>query len=695
VSDANPDGSDLEADLIRSLAQSRPDLIDLAALTTLAIHTEPFLLRRLRTHFLPTTDASLEADLAFSDLVTSQGAFAEIDPAFLPALRTHLVTHRPSWISKARDLISAAHKDLSHALQVEEELIFLAVCQPPDWESKASELLARAAKAAESRPEIVQWALRSTQELPSQIRRTDGFWLLADRTGHAAGERPALGPMPARNFRSLANILALAPRQIDAGAKRDNGDLIITIPPAQAEYVFAVPETLPVTLEVDTQSKTEQIALDITANTATSRIDDVGYEPVQIRTLDGNNYVVPKKEAPSSGERVFENSRDRHLFGPGPKWILSLDGGGIRAALTVAFLERIEKLLTDRDGSDVRLCDYFDLIGGTSTGAILAAALALGFKVEQVKDLFIRLAPSAFKGSLWRIPILQAKFDASGLRQQIELVVGDRTLASSDLLTGLCVVTKRIDTGTPWFAINNPRSPFWSSTSATRPEVDHNVFIGADKLRLAKVLRASTAAPHFFDPETIQLTEEGPAAVFVDGGVTPHNNPAMALFQIATARAQGLSWRRGPQNLGIISLGTGSYRPRLSYQNLGFARFTKLAFHSLISVMNDLEVLVLTQMQHLGECPSPWVINSEVGTLADVAPPGGKMFRFLRYDVRLEKDWLARELNVTVDDDMLERLRGMDDPSLVDKLYEIGSVAAEKQIKSDHFNDRLTRVLDS
>ena len=41
---------------------------------------------------------------------------------------------------------------------------------------------------------------------------------------------------------------------------------------------------------------------------------------------------------------TFDNSRDRHLFGPGPKRILALDGGGVRGALTVAFLERIETL---------------------------------------------------------------------------------------------------------------------------------------------------------------------------------------------------------------------------------------------------------------------------------------------------------------------------------------------------------------
>ena len=68
-------------------------------------------------------------------------------------------------------------------------------------------------------------------------------------------------------------------------------------------------------------------------------------------------------------------------------------------------------------------------------------------------------------------------------------------------------------------------------------------------------------------------------------------------------------------------------------------------------------------------------------------PPGGKLFRFLRYDVRLEKEWLARELNFQADDDLIERLRGMDDPTLVDRLYEIGSLAAEKQVKAEHLFD--------
>ena len=409
---------------------------------------------------------------------------------------------------------------------------------------------------------------------------------------------------------------------------------------------------------------------------------------------------------------TFENSRDRHLFGPGPKRILALDGGGVRGALTVAFLERIEALLSERDGKDILLGDYFDLVGGTSTGAVIAGALALGHRTAEVKNFYLKLGPFAFKRQRWRIPLLQAKFDARGLRHQIEAVVGDRVLQSTDLITGFCIITKRMDTGSPWIISNNPRAPYWESSAGD---------IGNKDYPLVNLVRASTAAPHFFDPELLPISRNEPLlpdalskplnvpwparavqallrrlgfgpqpnidstyGLFVDGGVTPHNNPSLALFQMATLSPFKIKWPTGPDRLTVVSVGTGTYRPRLSYKSLGFARFTKLAFHALISLMTDAEMLVLALMQWMGECPAPWQINSEVGTLASDLPPGGKMFRFLRYDVRLEKDWLARELNYNVSDDTIVRLRGMDDPAAVQELYEIGRRAAEKQVKLEH-----------
>lgn len=402
--------------------------------------------------------------------------------------------------------------------------------------------------------------------------------------------------------------------------------------------------------------------------------------------------------------------RDRHLFGGGPKRLLSLDGGGIRGAISVAFLGRIEDILSRQQQTDVRLADYFDFIGGTSTGAIIAGALALGYRTEQVKEFYIRLAPYAFKREFWRVPILQSKFGARGLRDQIEAVIGERKLSSPDILTGLGVVTKRIDTGSPWVITNNPRSPYWN---------DADDYIGNKHYKLATLVRASTAAPHFFEPELIPIVESDRSPVspavsaalgrirsglgrlglgqkkpaldpknfglFVDGGVSPYNNPSLMLFQIVTLKAFGICWPLGPEKLTVVSIGTGTHRPRLSLDSLGIGRTPKLAFHALMSLIKDAELATLAQMQWFGECPAPWPINSEIGTLAADMLPGGKLFRFLRYDVRLEREWLMNELDVKLNDHEVERLRAMDDPSAVNDLYEIGRIAADRYVLQQHW----------
>src|SRR6185295_3487459 len=121
---------------------------------------------------------------------------------------------------------------------------------------------------------------------------------------------------------------------------------------------------------------------------------------------------------------TFERERDRHLFDPGPKRLLALDGGGVRGAVTVAFLEQIELVLRKHLGKEeVHLGDWFDLIGGTSTGSIIAGALALGYTTSDILRFYFDLAPKVFRRPFWRIMGLQAKFDADALRQEIEGIV--------------------------------------------------------------------------------------------------------------------------------------------------------------------------------------------------------------------------------------------------------------------------------
>jgi hypothetical protein len=377
------------------------------------------------------------------------------------------------------------------------------------------------------------------------------------------------------------------------------------------------------------------------------------------------------------GEGLGHASRDRHLFGPGPKRILSLDGGGVRGVISVAFLERIEAILTEQAGREVRLGDHFDLIGGTSTGAIIATALALAKTTAELKDIYQRLAPRAFRRSRFRIPFLQPKFDVAGLRREIAAIVEDQTLDSAELRTGLGIVAKRVDTASLWIVANNPRAPYWNTPR-------DGSFIGNRQYQLTNLLRASTAAPTYFEPESIPILENQ-EGLFIDGGVSPHNNPALALFMMARLKPYGLCWETGPDKLTIVSIGTGGYRQRLDRASLGRMQNITVALHALRTVMDDSQGLALALMQWFGHSPTPWLVNSEIRDLLHDLFPAGPMFRFLRYDVRLEADWLAEHLDLKLSDKDLARVREMDNPDSIPLAYEVGQCAAERQVKAEHW----------
>ncbi len=274
-----------------------------------------------------------------------------------------------------------------------------------------------------------------------------------------------------------------------------------------------------------------------------------------------------------------------------------------------------------------------------------------------------------------RLPGWQAKFDAESLRRELVAVVGERRLDSDDLQTGLGVMLKRIDAGGAWILTNNPRAKYWE-TPADRS------FIGNRQYRLASIVRASTAAPHYFDPQEIEIVEGEDPALFVDGGLTPHNDPSLALFLVAALPAYRLEWPLGPDRLNIVSIGTGAYRPRFSAAALKRASATSIALTSLTQQIAESQILILTLMTWLGKGGAAWPINSEIGDLGSVEPPFGALFRFHRYDMRLERDWLKATLGVEIGDRELQGLHRFDNPDALAPLYALSRKAAEAQLRT-------------
>lgn len=203
------------------------------------------------------------------------------------------------------------------------------------------------------------------------------------------------------------------------------------------------------------------------------------------------------------------------------KKILSLDGGGIRGALTLGFLKKIETILQEKHGKDYLLCDHFDLIGGTSTGSIIAAALAKGKTVDEINDLYMDLGGVIFgkKRSFWRpwetMKYFKAGYNHQALEDSLKKAFGDTTLGSDQLKTGLCIVAKRADTNSAWPLINHPKGRFYNGDDAKNKDI-----------KLWQAIRASSAAHTYFAPQMIDVGD-GQRAAFVDGGVSMANNPAL------------------------------------------------------------------------------------------------------------------------------------------------------------------------
>jgi hypothetical protein len=377
------------------------------------------------------------------------------------------------------------------------------------------------------------------------------------------------------------------------------------------------------------------------------------------------------------------------LFAPGPKRILAIDGGGVRGAVAIAFLQQLETTLRERYARpDLVLSDYFDLIGGTSVGAILAAGLALGASADQAAETFAAMGPKLFGKPGPRIPGIQARFDPRKLAALLDAEFGAATLGSAAWKTGFAAVAKRVDTGSTWILTNNPRAKYWggetpagAAPSTTVPNRDYS---------LAKVVQASAAAPFYFDMVRIEVVR-GEPGVFFDGAMTPHGNPALQLAMCATIPTYGFGWSPGAEALLIVSVGTGAPRPRKPLWVGRRIMSIWKALHALVSVAYDNVELSVSTLQWLGHCPQPWYINSELGDMADARPPGvTPLWTFLRYDAPLEDRWLRQSIDMDIAPAQMSQLERLDDQRQIPTLSRIGRAAAERQVCAAHFADAFT-----
>lgn len=236
---------------------------------------------------------------------------------------------------------------------------------------------------------------------------------------------------------------------------------------------------------------------------------------------------------------------------PRSRRVLSIDGGGIKGVMAAAYLTHLEETF------DVKICEYFDLIVGTSTGGIIALALGKGIPARKILDLYEKRGPAIFNKdvpvslrflndvSQWIKACWGPKHNPTMLAEEIKGIFGDTRIGESR--TRL-VIPSYIDL---------PAGPYLFKTA-------HHEELSTDYKKLMMDAALATAAAPIYLPKHILPTGEE----LVDGGVWANNPIGVAALEAVAY----LGWDH--KTTSILSLGYTS--TILTYpQNGGIWRYFK------------------------------------------------------------------------------------------------------------------------
>jgi patatin-like phospholipase/acyl hydrolase len=269
--------------------------------------------------------------------------------------------------------------------------------------------------------------------------------------------------------------------------------------------------------------------------------------------------------------------------------ILSIDGGGIRGVIPATILNYLEKTLQNKSGNlDARLCDYFDLIAGTSTGGILTCCYLNPMEdgrpmtAEKALDLYMKQGGSIFELPFSRkvttlFGATEEKYSSSNMERIMQEAFGTKTRL--DDFVKPCLISS--------YDITDRKAVFFNQQDAKQYETRN--------FKVWEVARATSAAPIYFEPALVE-NDFGQALPLVDGGLFA-NNPAMCAFVEAhkTAFSQLDEERNMPDyplcsDIMMVSLSTGSAKEKYKYEtmkNKGMFGWIKPIIDIMMSASGD------------------------------------------------------------------------------------------------------------
>lgn len=205
--------------------------------------------------------------------------------------------------------------------------------------------------------------------------------------------------------------------------------------------------------------------------------------------------------------------------------ILALDGGGTRGIYTAQLLAKIE------DVFGVSIKNYFDLIAGTSTGAIIAGAAVSDIPMTDIVELFETETPYIFRRRWYRIPLFLSKYPDQKLAEIIAKHLPATLL--NEIASPLMITSSEIANS----EVHIFRSSYAENLDA--PESKNK------DVSLRDAILASCAAPTFFAPKSVSNF------LLADGGLWA-NNPSTVAFTEALS-----VFRKEARDVRMLSVGTG------------------------------------------------------------------------------------------------------------------------------------------
>jgi patatin-like phospholipase/acyl hydrolase len=296
--------------------------------------------------------------------------------------------------------------------------------------------------------------------------------------------------------------------------------------------------------------------------------------------------------------------------------ILSIDGGGIRGVFPAKFLASLEHRLAELGNGGNKIHQHFDLICGTSTGGIIAIALALGIPADKILELYMNHAADIFgKRRPWYKSFTHSKYSNASLTSILKDTFKDGStgndLRLNDCKTNICIPIYDLFEGKPSVLKNKYHSSF------TR-----DYHIPAYQAALA-----TAAAPTYFDPfsgsyNKIQTESPEDFSNKVDGGVFA-NNPAL----VGIIEAQK-SFGKNLNEIKVLSIGTGTKKYTDAKER---SKWGKLYW---VNKMRIFDLFLQGQSQHTSN-----LISLLQNGVAKSESKNGGNFAYQRIDIEFDSNF--------------------------------------------------------